>query len=90
MGANGLVTLGEKKEGQAWLERALALDPEDSMLQYNAGCIYSLLDMTKEALDCLEKSVAGGLTQYSWYANDSNLDPIRSHPRFKKLLARLE
>lgn len=90
MGANGLVALGEKAKGRQWLERALALEPEDSMLQYNAGCIYSLLDMKEEALDCLEKSVAGGLTQRGWYANDSNLDPIRKHPRFKKLLARLE
>jgi adenylate cyclase len=90
LGANGLVALGEKEKGREWLERALELDPEDSMLQYNAGCIYSLLGMREEALECLEKSVAGGLTQRGWYANDSNLDGLRDHPRFKALLERLD
>ncbi len=89
MGANGLVALGERKKGRQWLERALALDPDDSMLLYNAGCIYSLLDLKEEALDCLEKSVAGGLTQRGWYTHDSNLDNVRDHPRFERLLAQL-
>lgn len=90
MCANGLVALGERKEGRQWLERALALEPGDSMLQYNAGCIYSLLGSTEEAIACLEKSVAGGLTQRGWYANDSNLDNLRGHPRFKRLLGQLD
>lgn len=90
MGANGLVALGEKEKGREWLEMALSLESDDSMLLYNAGCIYSLLGMIEEALDCLEKSVGGGLTQRGWYANDSNLDALRDHPRFKALLERLE
>lgn len=86
MGANGLVALGEKKKGLEWLQRALTLEPDDPMLLYNAGCIYSLCNMPDEALNCLERSVETGLTQKSWYENDSNLDILREVPRFKEML----
>lgn len=86
MGANGLVALGESEKGLVWLQRALALEPHDAMLLYNAGCIYALLKEADEALDCLERSVETGLTQKEWYENDSNLDALHTHPRFKALL----
>lgn len=87
MAANGLVVLGEKEKGLEWLQLALSLEPDDAMLLYNAGCIYALADMQEEALTCLERTVAGGLTQREWYEHDSNLDSVRAHPRFEALLA---
>jgi len=88
--ANGLVALGERDEGLTWARRALALDPDEPMLLYNIGCIYALAGMTEEALECLERSVRHGLTQIGWFANDANLDALRDHPRFRKLMTRLE
>jgi len=41
------------------------------------------------ALDCLERSVAAGLRHRAWLEHDSNLDSIRSHPRFQAVLRRL-
>jgi len=90
MMANGLVALGQRDEGLVWARRALALDPDEPMLLYNIGCIYALAGMTEEALECLERSVRHGLTQIGWFANDANLDGLRGHPRFRKLMARLE
>ncbi len=84
--ANGLVALGETEQGIEWLQRALALEPDDAMLLYNAGCIYALAHQSDEALECLEQSVSAGVTQKEWYENDSNLDALRAHPRFKALL----
>ena len=86
MVANGLVALGETEQGLEWLQRALSLDSHDAMLLYNAGCTYALAHRTDDALDCLERSVEAGVTQKEWYENDSNLDSVRAHPRFKKLL----
>jgi adenylate cyclase len=89
MGANGLVALGghdNRKKGLEWLQRALILEPKDPMLLYNAGCIYSLCEMTEEALNCLERAIETGLTQKAWYEHDSNWDFIRNNPRFQKLL----
>lgn len=89
MAANGLVALGDKERGEAYLHRALAARPEDPMLLYNVGCIYALLGRCEEALECLDQAAARGVTQKGWYENDSDLAPLRGHPRFQKLLAKL-
>jgi adenylate cyclase len=92
MAANGLVALGgydNQQKGLEFLKRAFTLDPQDPMLLYNAGCIYSLCKMKNEALNCLEQAVSNGLTQKAWYQHDSNLDPLRAEPRFIDLLESL-
>ena len=89
MGANALVTLGKPKKGLEWARAALAQEPDEPMLLYNVGCIYSLAGEFEEAIDVLEKAVACGLTQRGWYEHDSNLDPLRNNPRFQALLRRL-
>jgi TolB-like protein/Tfp pilus assembly protein PilF len=90
MGANSLIALGEREKGLDWLNRALTLDPDDAMLLYNAGCIYSMCDMPEEALNCLEKSANSGLTQKDWYLHDSDLDPLREMDRFKKIIEKMK
>jgi TolB-like protein/Flp pilus assembly protein TadD len=89
MGANGLVALGEKDKGLEWARRARRIDPDDPMLLYNLGCIHALAGDFEEAIDCLERAASGGLLQKGWYEHDGDLDPLRSHPRFKALLERM-
>jgi tetratricopeptide (TPR) repeat protein len=86
MGANGLVGLGEYDQGLDWAEQALAIDPDEPMVLYNVACIQSLAKKYDAALDSLEKAVRSGLMQKTWLEHDSNLDPLRSSPRYKKLL----
>jgi adenylate cyclase len=85
--ANAYVFLDNPEKSKQLLKRALFLEPEDSMLLYNASCIYALLGMKSEALSCLEKSYKAGLTLLGWYENDSNLDSLRDDPRFINLLS---
>jgi serine/threonine protein kinase/tetratricopeptide (TPR) repeat protein len=89
MAANGLVALGESERGRLWAEKARAIEPEEPMLLYNVACIYSLLGMLSDSLDCLERAVRNGLTQKGWFEHDSNLDAVRSHPRFHALMQSL-
>jgi len=89
MGANGQVALGEREKGLEWARRAQSLAPDEPMLLYNLGCIFSLAGEIDQALDCLERAVAHGLIQKGWYEHDSNLDPLRKHPRFEKLMTKL-
>ena len=89
MGANGLVALGDTERGLEWADRALALDPEDPMLLYNIACIKAMAGAGDAALDCLERAVAGGFRYRGWLEHDSNLDSIRSHPRFQALMEQL-
>jgi len=89
MGANGLVALGERERGLEWADRALALDPDEAMLLYNIACIKALAGAREEALDCLERSLEVGFALRGWLEHDSNLDPIRDHPRFQAVRRRL-
>jgi adenylate cyclase len=90
MGANGLVALGEKDQGLEWARQALAMDPDEPMVLYNVACIQSLAGQTEEAICSLEKAVRSGLTQKGWVEHDSNLDPLRSHPRYQDLVKLLD
>ena len=90
MAANGLVALGEREKGRQAAERARSIRPDDPMLLYNVGCIFSMLGLVGPALDCLEKAAGSGLTQRGWYEHDSNLDPLRSQPRFQQILQGLQ
>ena len=42
-GACALAFLGERDRAKEWLARALAIDPDDNLVRYNAACTYSLL-----------------------------------------------
>jgi len=86
MAANGLAALGDRERARALAQRALDLRPDDPMLLYNVGCVFSLLDLPDRAIECLERASASGLKQRGWYEHDSNLDPLRKHPRFLRLL----
>ncbi len=89
LGAAALVTLGEKDRAKEWVSRALAIDPDDILTQYNAACVYSVLGDIEPAFDLLERLLphAGHeLISGGWIKNDSALDPLRSHPRYQKVL----
>jgi adenylate cyclase len=78
--------MGDRKKATEWLERALAVDPEDSAVLYNVGCVYALIGEKDKALDCLEKAVFHGYGHKEWIRHDSDLDSLRDLPRFQKLL----
>jgi adenylate cyclase len=87
MGAVGLAFLGERERAKDWLARALAIDPDDNVARYNAACTYSVLGEFDRAIDLLETCLQHmGSDMKLWFKNDSDLDPIRSHPRYQKLL----
>ncbi|MCA9289837.1 MAG: protein kinase [Phycisphaerales bacterium] len=82
--------LGDRPKAIEWTRRASAMDPEDPLLLYNIGCVYTLLGETESAIDCLESAVDNGMGQRGWFTNDPDLEPIRGHPRFQALLDRME
>jgi non-specific serine/threonine protein kinase len=87
--ANAMVFLGDVERGLEWTRRAIEMEPGDSMVLYNVGCILSVAGQTEEAIDRLENAAKLGLTYKAWYEMDSNLDPLRTHPRFQALLQSL-
>ena len=87
--ANAMVLLGDVERGLEWTRRAIEMEPGDSMVLYNVACILSVAGQTEEAIDRLENAAKLGLTYKAWYEMDSNLDPLRAHPRFQALLQTL-
>jgi adenylate cyclase len=90
-GVLALNILGESDRARAWAEHALLLDPDDALLGYNLACAMSQSGQTDYALDLLERALAeGGRSQVLWGRSDSDLDPLRDHPRFKSIMAAAE
>jgi adenylate cyclase len=86
LGACVLAYLGERERAKEWLAHALAIDPDDNLAQYNAACTYSLLGELDQALDLLETCLQRvGPAFKLWIKNDSDLDAVRSHPRYQRL-----
>jgi len=88
-GAGDVGMLGNRTKALDWLERALAVDPDDSAVLYNVGCVYALLGEDDKALDCLQGALFHGYAHKAWIKHDSDLDSLRDHPRFQKLVATL-
>ena len=86
-GAVALAFLGERDRAEEWLARALAIDPDDNLCRYNAVCTYSQLGEIDRAIELLEVCMQQfGTDMKLWIKNDSDLDPIRNHPLYQKLL----
>jgi adenylate cyclase len=91
LGANIFARSGKSDEAVEWIERALSIGPDEPSVLYNATCCYSLLGDHERALDLFERRAEIGLHRYrEWIRNDTDLDPLRDHPRFQKAFAKLK
>ena len=88
LGASTLASLpGESEQAKRWLERAMAIDPNDTHIKYNAACVWAQLGEHNRALDLLEVwSGYVGRENKDWLEHDPDIDPLRGHPRYQKLL----
>jgi adenylate cyclase len=79
--------LGRREEAMGFLERSVALDPDDSQTLYNAACTWSKLGDTEKAFDLLDRWLPiAGREKRMWLSIDSDFDPIREDPRFVRLV----
>ena len=73
------------------MERALAIDPDDTHIKYNAACMWAQLGEIEQSLDLLQIWASHvGRENKDWMLADPDLDPIREHPRYAKLLDLLD
>jgi adenylate cyclase len=86
-GATLLATLGESERAKEWIERGTLLDPNNTILHFNFVCALARLKEIEPALDLLasviDKASRGWLI---WLDNDTDLDPLRGHPRFTEIV----
>jgi len=84
-----LARLGQREAGKVHVEAALRLRPDDYSTLYNAACYYSLAGEAERAIELLERACDLGGGSRDWFEHDSDLNPLRSHPRFQRMMARL-
>ncbi len=66
---------------------ALVIDPDDGLTKYNAACVCSLVGEHERAIDLLVDLLPNATRERKrWVEHDSDLDPIRRHPRFSEVL----
>jgi len=91
LGAGAWFLLGEKERAREWTARSLTIDPDDLVAQYNAACSYSRLGDIDAALNLLEQCLPNlGHEKVNWAKYDSELEPLRSHPRYQRLFERVD
>lgn len=89
LGVCALAVLGQRERAVDWATRARLIDPDNANLLYNLACAMSVLGELDRALGLLEgvgeRSSPGML---HWMEADSDLDPVRSDPRFSAMLGK--
>jgi len=80
---------GRYSDGLKIDEKLAALKPDDSLVQYNLACSYSLTDQVGEALTALEKALSLGYRDFKWLSEDPDLQNVRQHPQFQKIRAKV-
>lgn len=65
---------------------ALQLAPDSAQVQAFRSLAHSHSKRYEEATKAFERSVGKGMAQLDWIVNDTDLDPIRDHPRYKDLI----
>lgn len=89
-GAISLAILGETERAREWIQRALLLDPENLAMRYNIACsLIQEFRETDEALDTLQPwfEMLNTATRIRHVEADPDLDPLRDHPRFIRMVA---
>jgi adenylate cyclase len=85
--AASLAGMDRPDEARQWLDRALALDPDDSQALYNAACTYAQLGDAEKAFEALRHWLPrAGVEKRMWLKEDTDFEPIRADPRFAQLL----
>jgi adenylate cyclase len=84
--AVNLAEANRSEEAKREATEALALNPSDPLMQYNAACFYSRLGDKSLAVKSLTDAVGAGFGYYDWIKTDPDLDGIRQEPGYIKLM----
>lgn len=69
--------------------RLAELRPQDSLVQYNLACSYSLNNQLEEASQALVRALTLGYRDFRWLAEDPDLENLRAHPSYRKIRSKI-
>jgi adenylate cyclase len=87
--ANAFLILGDMERARERMQRAMVVDPDNINMPYNFACALSITAGDIEgALDMLEPMmVRQSRSLMLTMLADPDMDPLRNHPRFKRMVA---
>src|SRR4051812_4901960 len=81
---------GRIAEGLKMDRKLVRLQPRNATAHYNLACSLALLRRKSEALRALEQAVKLGYHDFDWMQQDPDLEGLKTHPEFQRLLAQLK
>lgn len=64
--------------------------PDDPMVLYNLACSYALTKRYEPAASALLRAIDLGYRDFKWLLKDPDLDSLRKHAAFQKILDKLK
>jgi len=68
------------------LQKAVEINPNNPTVHYNFTALYSLQNQLDRSLDSLDKTLELGFNNYDALRTDPDLNNVRRHPEFVKIL----
>jgi tetratricopeptide (TPR) repeat protein len=87
----GLYTkTGRIADGLRMDRKMVRLEPDNPTAHYNLACSLALSRRRNEALRVLRRAVDLGYRDFGWMERDPDLETLKPHPEFQKLLGALK
>jgi len=84
-----LAARGRHAEALPLDRRLVELCPQDCVVCYNLACSLAMAGQIGEGIESLRRALELGYDDFAHMAADSDLDPLRHRPEFRRLMARL-
>lgn len=81
---------GRIADGLRMDRKLVRLQPRNPTARYNLACSLALSKRKTDALRALGEAVLLGYDDHEWMQQDPDLEPLKEHPFFHKLLATLQ
>lgn len=81
---------GRLSDGLKMDRRLVKLQPENATAHYNLACSLALSKRKSDALNELRRAVQLGYRDFDWMQQDPDLEPLKAHPDFQRLLVELK
>jgi tetratricopeptide (TPR) repeat protein len=77
--------LGRFEDAKREADMGMLLRPNDSMILYNAACVYCAMNNVKDALIAIRKAWESGYRDPIWTRQDTELAILHGDPEFDRL-----
>ena len=83
----GLYTRAGRIDDGLKMDRKLVrLRPKNPVVHYNLACSLALKRRLRDSLNALSQAVELGYRDFKWIREDPDLENLRSHPFYRRLL----